>query len=65
MQTKPTTLRSHELRAVAVAAEVDPRTVQRRLLGADVQPLLRARIDRVLRERGHGDLLELLAEAGS
>lgn len=42
----------YELRAVAVAAEVHPRTVRRVLLGLTTKPIVRARIERVLRSKG-------------
>lgn len=40
------------LRELAVAASCDPRTIARVLAGADVKGVVRARIERVLRERG-------------
>jgi hypothetical protein len=45
-------LPGYELRAVAVAAEVHPRTVRRVMLGLTTKPIVRARIERVLRSKG-------------
>jgi hypothetical protein len=42
----------YQLRAIAVAAEVHPRTVRRVLLGLATKPIVRARIERVLRSKG-------------
>jgi hypothetical protein len=50
-------LSAPELRELAVAAEVDPRTIQRVLAGERVVALPRMRIMRVLRERGLEHLL--------
>jgi hypothetical protein len=63
MRHTPLPLREHEIRAVSVAAGVDPRTIRRRLLGARTMPLTRERIDRALRQLGHHDVLELLEAA--
>lgn len=58
--TDPATLPAHILRAVAVDAEVDPRTVRRLLQGERVLPLLEARIRRALAHRGLADGTERL-----
>jgi hypothetical protein len=42
----------YQLRAIAVAAEVHPLTVRRVLLGLATKPIVRARIERVLRSKG-------------
>ena len=39
---------AHELRRIAVAAECDPRTVSRYLVGSAVLPLVRRRIERAI-----------------
>lgn len=51
-------LPAHKVRAVAVAAEVDPRSVRRYLAGQRVQPSLKERIERALRAM---DLIEVVA----
>jgi hypothetical protein len=44
----------YEVRAIAAAAETTPKSVRNCLLNPDsMKPILRARIERVLRERGH------------
>lgn len=48
--TKPQ-LPAHEIREIAVAAEVDPRTVRKFMLGVAVLPLPRRRIERALQAR--------------
>jgi hypothetical protein len=48
---------AHVLRAVAVDAEVDPRTVQRLLRGDRVLPLTAQRIRRALASRGLENLV--------
>jgi hypothetical protein len=57
-------LTAPEIRAVAVEAEVDPRTVRRVLLGEQVVALPRMRILRTLRERGFAHLIPQPAEGG-
>ena len=52
MKVKTIILTGHELRPIAVAAEVHPRTVRRVLLGLPTKPIVRARIERVLRTNG-------------
>lgn len=52
-----TPLRTHEIREVAVAAEVDPRTVRKALTGETVLPMAHKRIARALEERGWAHLL--------
>jgi hypothetical protein len=41
-------LEAHEVRRLAVAAEVDPRTVIRYLAGKTIKPMSRVRIERAL-----------------
>lgn len=53
-------LSPHESRAVAVAAMVDPRSVNKCLAGGTVTPLTLARITKALRELGRTDLLAQL-----
>jgi hypothetical protein len=43
------TLSAHDLRRVAVEAEVDPRTVRKVLAGGEVRDVLLRRIERALR----------------
>jgi hypothetical protein len=45
-------LPGHEIARLAVTAEVHPRTVRRVLLGLPTKPIVRARIERVLRAKG-------------
>ena len=45
-------LQAHQIRALSVAAETDPRSVRKFLLGGSLQPLLRQRIERALRALG-------------
>jgi hypothetical protein len=40
---------AHEVRQLAVSAEVDPRTAAKYLRGEQIRPMARARIERVLR----------------
>lgn len=42
----------HTLRVIAVAAEVDPRTVAKHLRGEQVRPMARTRIVRALQHLG-------------
>jgi hypothetical protein len=42
-------LPNHQVLAVAVEAKADPRTVRKLLLGRNVQPQIRDRIERALR----------------
>jgi len=53
-----------QLRAVAVAAEVDPRSLRKFLLGEPVIHLVRQRIERALRARGLKALVEAPAGEG-
>jgi hypothetical protein len=62
-QLQNVVLGAHILRAVAVDAEVDPRTVQRLLRGDRVLPLTAQRIRRALANRGLEHLVP--AEAAS
>jgi len=55
--TNQTTLPAHQLRAIAVEAEVDPRTVRRLLRGERVLALPAQRIRRALLNRGLAHLL--------
>ena len=48
---RKTSLAAHEIREVAVAADADPRTVRKLLLGEPVQALARRRIERALLAR--------------
>ena len=50
-------LTAFELRQIAVAALVDPRTVRKALAGHLVQPMTRVRIRAALDEHGLGHLL--------
>ena len=50
-------LAASQIRAISVAAEVDPRTVERALAGRPIRPLSLARLERVLLARGQLDLL--------
>lgn len=49
--SRKVSLAAHEIREVAVAAEADPRTVRKLLLGEPVQALARRRIERALLAR--------------
>ena len=51
-KAQPITLNPHDLRRVAVDANVDPRTVASRVAGREVRPALAARIDDALRRCG-------------
>lgn len=51
-------LTPHELRAVSVAAAIDPRTVRRYLAGHLVRPSSKTRIVRALRELGFSTLIQ-------
>jgi hypothetical protein len=44
----------HEIRAIAVAAQVDPHTVQRYFRGGNLRPSTRARIEAALKARKGG-----------
>ncbi len=48
----PRPLAASEVRIIAVAAELDPRTVERALAGRPIRPASLARLERVLRKRG-------------
>jgi DNA-binding LacI/PurR family transcriptional regulator len=48
-----TKLRVYDLRRWALAAECDPRTIAKAILGEPVQPMLRQRILRAARELGY------------
>jgi hypothetical protein len=61
-QKRAPVLPAAETRAVAVQAEVDPRTVRKLLIGGAVQPMPRSRIERVMRERGLEHLLKSRAD---
>jgi hypothetical protein len=50
-------LPSHRIRAVAVAAEADPRTVRRLIAGERVLPMQRERIERALHQLGLANLI--------
>jgi DNA-binding LacI/PurR family transcriptional regulator len=52
MTTSPNRLDAYRLRRVAVAADVDPRTVARVVAGARVQRVTRARVEDALRAEG-------------
>lgn len=56
----PPRLPAHQIRALSVAAETDPRSVRKFLSNGNLQPLLRQRIARALR-RLH--LVPLIAES--
>jgi len=45
-------LQAHQLRAVAVAASCDPRTVARYVRGEPISGLVGARIDTAIRDQG-------------
>ena len=51
-------LPSHRLREIAVAAEVDPRSVAKFLRGQFTQEMVRSRIERALRARGLDALIQ-------
>lgn len=55
--TRRTPLAAHLVRAVAVAAPADPRSVRKVLLGEPVAVMTRERIVRALRERGLDHLM--------
>jgi len=57
-------LPAHVLREVAVAAETDPRTVVRYVIGARVKGLCAKRIERTLRVRGLAHLIPQPAKSG-
>jgi hypothetical protein len=49
-------LDAYSIVQIAIRAQVDPRTVRKRLSGKEIRGLAGARIDRVLAELGpHGD----------
>jgi hypothetical protein len=50
-------LPEHQVRALSVAAEVDPRTIKRYLAGAATQGLQRDRVERALQAAGLERLL--------
>jgi hypothetical protein len=50
MQVENGSLSPHELRCIAVLAEVDPRTVAAHLAGKRVRSISRLRIERSMRE---------------
>ena len=52
MTTSPNRLDAYQLRRVAVAADVDPRTVARVVAGARAQRVTRARVEDALRAEG-------------
>jgi DNA-binding LacI/PurR family transcriptional regulator len=52
MTTSPIRLDAYRLRRVAVAADVDPRTVARVVAGARVQRVTRGRVEEALRAEG-------------
>jgi DNA-binding LacI/PurR family transcriptional regulator len=52
MTTAPNRLDAYQLRRVAVAADVDPRTVARVVAGARVQRVTRGRVEEALRAEG-------------
>jgi hypothetical protein len=49
-QRKPIPKSAHELRQIAVRAEVDPRTVATMLAGGATRPMVKARIIRAMKE---------------
>lgn len=51
------TIEAHTLRAIAVEAECDPRTVTAAVSGRKVRPMVLARIRKVLEKRGMDQLL--------
>ena len=57
MTTSPNRLDAYRLRRVAVAADVDPRTVARVVAGARVQRVTRARVEDALRAEGLAQLV--------
>ena len=52
-----TTLVAHDIRKVAVHAEVDPRTVESYLRGASLRPMTRMRIERALLALGYAKVI--------
>lgn len=59
MTTKSKQLEQYEIRAIAVAASVDPRTLERAISGHPVRPMVRSRIREQLALRGLLHLLEV------
>jgi DNA-binding LacI/PurR family transcriptional regulator len=57
MSTSPNRLDAYRLRRVAVAADVDPRTVARVVAGARVQRVTRSRVIEALRTEGLSHLI--------
>ncbi len=57
MSTSPNRLDAYRLRRVAVAADVDPRTVARVVAGARVQRVTRSRVIEALRAEGLSDFI--------
>lgn len=54
---RPRRLAGSEVRAIAVAAELHPRTVERALAGRPIRPASLQRLERVLRKQGRLELL--------
>lgn len=64
MSNEVTTLAPHELRALAVAAEVHPRTAAKVLAGRPTRAMQRDRVLRELRKQGREDLIPVPSKGG-